>query len=167
MGLLYSANLEREEGLKGCVGPTIVCTFLLRAWFCSHLFASISDSRILCCMMGEIKDSPRDSSPYEKDVPVYEIADDSDGVANGHEAGDGLHRNLSGRQIQMITIGGSIGTALFVSIGSGLVQGGPGSLLIAFAMYSCWLALVNNCMAEMAVCNGCLVAHQDRRLMVK
>lgn len=51
----------------------------------------------------------------------------------------------------MITIGGSIGTALFVSIGSGLVQGGPGSLLIAFIIYSCWLALVNNCMAEMTV----------------
>lgn len=51
----------------------------------------------------------------------------------------------------MITIGGSIGTALFVSIGSGLVQGGPGSLVIAFTMYCCWLAAVNNCMAEMTV----------------
>lgn len=51
----------------------------------------------------------------------------------------------------MITIGGSIGTALFVSIGSGLVQGGPGSLLIAFTLYCFFLAAVNNCMAEMAV----------------
>src|SRR4051812_24885968 len=32
----------------------------------------------------------------------------------------------------VIAIGGSIGTALFVSIGSGLTQGGPGSLFIAF-----------------------------------
>lgn len=120
-----------------------------------------------CCMMGEIKDSPRDTSPYEKDVPVYDVAEDSDGVANGHEAGDGLHRNLSGRQIQMITIGGSIGTALFVSIGSGLVQGGPGSLLIAFAMYSCWLALVNNCMAEMAVRADGVQAHRGCLLMIK
>lgn len=64
---------------------------------------------------------------------------------------DSLKRRLSGRQIQMITIGGSIGTALFVSIGSGLVAGGPGSLFIAFVIYCCFLAAVNNCMAEMAV----------------
>jgi amino acid transporter len=64
---------------------------------------------------------------------------------------DGLKRNLSGRQVQMIAIGGSIGTALFVSIGFGLIAGGPGSLLIAFALYSVFLASINNCMAEMAV----------------
>jgi amino acid permease len=33
---------------------------------------------------------------------------------------DNLHRRLNNRQIQLIAIGGSIGTALFVSIGSGL-----------------------------------------------
>jgi amino acid transporter len=43
---------------------------------------------------------------------------------------DGLKRRLSGRQIQMLAIGGSIGTALFVSISYGLVGGGSGSLLI-------------------------------------
>lgn len=64
---------------------------------------------------------------------------------------NGLKRHLSGRQIQMIAIGGSIGTALFVSIGSGLLQGGPGSLLIAFTLYCFFMGAVNNCMAEMAV----------------
>ncbi|KAK2628263.1 hypothetical protein QTJ16_002909 [Diplocarpon rosae] len=97
--------------------------------------------------MADIKSSPRASSSAEKVVPVY----DEDVGNISLDKPDGLHRNLSGRQIQMITIGGSIGTALFVSIGSGLVQAGPGSLLIAFALYSCWLALVNNCMAEMTV----------------
>lgn len=43
------------------------------------------------------------------------------------------------------------GTGLFVSIGYGLIEGGPGSLLIAFTIYSCWLGLVNNCMAEMSI----------------
>ncbi|KAF2716304.1 AAT family amino acid transporter [Polychaeton citri CBS 116435] len=62
---------------------------------------------------------------------------------------DNLHRRLGNRQIQLIAIGGSIGTALFVSIGSGLNKGGPGSLFLAYAIYSCMLALVNNCMAEM------------------
>ncbi|KJZ79457.1 hypothetical protein HIM_00926 [Hirsutella minnesotensis 3608] len=64
---------------------------------------------------------------------------------------DGLHRQLNNRQIQLIAIGGSIGTALFVSIGNGLAIGGPGSLLIAFTLYSMVLACVNNSIAEMTV----------------
>lgn len=64
---------------------------------------------------------------------------------------DGLHRRLNNRQIQLIAIGGSIGTALFVSIGGGLAQGGPGSLLIAYVLYPLVLALVNNSIAEMTV----------------
>ncbi|KID76533.1 General amino acid permease AGP2 [Metarhizium brunneum] len=64
---------------------------------------------------------------------------------------DGLHRSLNNRQIQLVAIGGSIGTALFVSIGSGLAKGGPGSLLIAFILYPLVLACVNNSVAEMTV----------------
>lgn len=100
--------------------------------------------------MADIKHEPEGYTSTEKNVPAYDVSADSD-VGGVVENVDDLKRSLSGRQIQMITIGGSIGTALFVSIGSGLVQGGPGSLLIAFTIYSCWLALVNNCMAEMAV----------------
>jgi yeast amino acid transporter len=89
-----------------------------------------------------------DNSDNEK-VPTYDVAKSDSGLIT--ENVDDLKRRLSGRQIQMITIGGSIGTALFVSIGSGLVQGGPGSLFIAFILYCFFLAAVNNCMAEMAV----------------
>lgn len=64
---------------------------------------------------------------------------------------DQLKRHLGNRQIQLIAIGGSIGTALFVSIGGGLVKGGPGSLFLAYVIYSSLLGLVNNSMAEMAV----------------
>ena len=67
------------------------------------------------------------------------------------ENADGLHRRLTNRQIQLIAIGGSIGTALFVSIGGGLAKAGPGSLFIAYTLYSCLLGLVNNSMAEMMV----------------
>ncbi|KAG6038809.1 hypothetical protein E4U41_003644 [Claviceps citrina] len=64
---------------------------------------------------------------------------------------DGLHRKLDNRQIQLVAIGGSIGTALFVSIGTGLAKGGPGSLLIAYILYSLVVALVNNSVAEMTI----------------
>ena len=62
---------------------------------------------------------------------------------------DGLKRRLGNRQIQLIAIGGSIGTALFVSIGGALNKGGPAGLLLAYTFYSCIIGLVNNCMAEM------------------
>lgn len=73
--------------------------------------------------------------------------DIQDGII--HENKDSLHRRLGNRQIQLLTIGGSIGTALFISIGSGLHEAGPASLFIAYTLYSCMLALVNNCIAEM------------------
>lgn len=65
------------------------------------------------------------------------------------ENADNLQRHLGNRQIQLIAIGGSIGTALFVSIGTGLYHGGPGSLFIAFSVQSIFLAMVNNSLAEM------------------
>lgn len=80
-------------------------------------------------------------SPYDEREGSVEVRDNT----------DALQRHLGNRQIQMIAIGGSIGTALFVSIGNGLIDGGPGSLFIAYALYSGLLGLVNNCMAEMAV----------------
>ena len=49
----------------------------------------------------------------------------------------------------LLSTGGSIGTGLFVSIGSGLHSSGAGGLLIAFMIYCFSVALVNNGMAEM------------------
>ncbi|KAH6656508.1 amino acid permease/ SLC12A domain-containing protein [Truncatella angustata] len=67
------------------------------------------------------------------------------------ESDDQLKRHLGNRQIQLIAVGGSIGTATFVSISNGLIAGGPGSLFLAYTIYSCVMGLVNNSMAEMAV----------------
>ncbi|KAL2756519.1 hypothetical protein ACRALDRAFT_1030470 [Sodiomyces alcalophilus JCM 7366] len=64
---------------------------------------------------------------------------------------DQLKRHLSNRQIQLIAIGGSVGTALFVSIGGGLQRGGPANLFLGYTIYAFMLGLVNNCMAEMCV----------------
>jgi amino acid permease len=48
---------------------------------------------------------------------------------------DETHRQLKPRHIQLIGIGGTIGTALYVQIGQGLLKGGPGSLFIAFTLW--------------------------------
>ncbi|KAL1608126.1 hypothetical protein SLS60_003065 [Paraconiothyrium brasiliense] len=79
--------------------------------------------------------------------PVETAADQTVGhVGNADE----LQRHLGNRQLQLIAIGGSIGTATFVSISSGLLKGGPGSLFLAYTIYTCMLGLVNNCQAEMS-----------------
>lgn len=48
---------------------------------------------------------------------------------------DHTHRKLKPRHIQLIGIGGTIGTALYVQIGRGLLNGGPGSLFLAFTIW--------------------------------
>lgn len=48
---------------------------------------------------------------------------------------DSTHRKLKPRHIQLIGIGGTIGTALYVQIGRGLMNGGPGSLFMAFTIW--------------------------------
>lgn len=85
---------------------------------------------------------------------VYE-APASESIDSNIETGtvqnvDQLQRHLGNRQVQLIAIGGSIGTALFVSIGNGLYKGGPGSLFIAFVLYCGLMGCINNSMAEMS-----------------
>jgi amino acid transporter len=62
-----------------------------------------------------------------------------------------LSRRLKGRHLQMIAIGGSIGTGLFVGSGLALHTGGPASLLIAFALIGAMLYCVVHALGEMAV----------------
>jgi yeast amino acid transporter len=62
---------------------------------------------------------------------------------------DGTHRRLKPRHIQLIGIGGTIGTMLYVSIGTVLIQGGPASLFIAFSLWCTVILAVTFCLAEM------------------
>lgn len=55
---------------------------------------------------------------------------------------DTTHRKLKPRHIQLIGIGGTIGTALYVQIGRGLLNGGPGSLFLAFTIWCSFILAV-------------------------
>src|SRR4051812_20534963 len=87
-------------------------------------------------------------SDPEKDAesstgPEGPSQDQMDAEALDSNAGDSapssreelLHRKLKGRHMQMIAIGGSIGTGLFVGSGSALQSGGPASLVISTPLY--------------------------------
>ncbi|KAJ5491435.1 General amino-acid permease GAP2 [Penicillium diatomitis] len=62
-----------------------------------------------------------------------------------------LQRSLKGRHLQMIAIGGSIGTGLFVGSGSVLAAGGPASVIIAYVLIGVMLYCTVHALGEMAV----------------
>lgn len=63
---------------------------------------------------------------------------------------DRLARKLSARQVQMIAIGGTIGTGLFLGTGKSLATGGPGSMLIAYLIVGVIVFLTMLALGEMA-----------------
>ncbi|CCE61328.1 hypothetical protein TPHA_0A02450 [Tetrapisispora phaffii CBS 4417] len=58
-------------------------------------------------------------------------------------------RNLKNRHVQFIAISGVIGTAIFVAIGKALYKGGPGNLIIAFAVWCIPILCITMSTAEM------------------
>ncbi|EXJ67600.1 AAT family amino acid transporter [Cladophialophora psammophila CBS 110553] len=62
-----------------------------------------------------------------------------------------LAMKLKQRHLQMIAIGGSIGTGLFVGSGSALANGGPASLIIAYGLIGVTLYCTTHALGELAV----------------
>ncbi|KAF2842431.1 AAT family amino acid transporter [Patellaria atrata CBS 101060] len=62
-----------------------------------------------------------------------------------------LAMKLKPRHLQMIAIGGSIGTGLFVGSGSALANGGPASLVISFGLIGIMLFCTVHALGELAV----------------
>lgn len=89
-------------------------------------------------------------------LPVDEATYDSNGSRDADfeaepPAAGGLHRNLQGRHMQMIAIGGSIGAGLFVGSGQSFNNGGPGSVLIGFMIVGAMLLFTVQALGELAV----------------
>lgn len=61
-----------------------------------------------------------------------------------------LKRGLGSRQISMISIGGSIGTGLFVASGASIANAGPGGALVAYAIIGFMVYLLMTSLGEMA-----------------
>ncbi|RYO03869.1 General amino-acid permease [Alternaria tenuissima] len=72
-------------------------------------------------------------------------------AAAANTANSPLARRLKGRHLQMIAIGGSIGTGLFVGSGQALANGGPASLVICYCLVGVMLYTTVHALGEMAV----------------
>ncbi|KAI8064475.1 amino acid permease/ SLC12A domain-containing protein [Gongronella butleri] len=62
---------------------------------------------------------------------------------------DGTKRGLSARHIQMISLGGAIGTGLFLTIGTSIADAGPAGALIAYLIIGSSVYCFMSCMGEM------------------
>ncbi|MFE5793641.1 amino acid permease [Streptomyces sp. NPDC056503] len=63
-------------------------------------------------------------------------------------SGEGYHRALGARQIQMIAIGGAIGTGLFLGAGKGISKAGP-SLILAYALAGLVIFFIMRALGEL------------------
>ncbi|KAK3347018.1 amino acid permease-domain-containing protein [Lasiosphaeria hispida] len=72
-------------------------------------------------------------------------------TANKQTASSLLSRELKGRHLQMIAIGGSIGTGLFVASGKALSTGGPAAVLLAYLFVGVMLYCTVQALGELAV----------------
>ncbi|WVQ79486.1 hypothetical protein IAT38_001585 [Cryptococcus sp. DSM 104549] len=62
-----------------------------------------------------------------------------------------LQQKMKPRHLQMIAVGGSIGTGLFVGSGSALTRGGPAGILLAWIIMGVMLINVTQALGEMAI----------------
>ena len=85
---------------------------------------------------------PPHAHPSKSEASPYESAANDTSL---------LDRDLQGRHMQMIAIGGAIGTGLFVGSGSALATGGPAALMIGFGLIGVMLFCVVHALGELAV----------------
>ena len=64
--------------------------------------------------------------------------------------GQMLERSLKMRHMNMIAIGGAIGTGLFVALGGSLAEAGPGGAFVAYGVIGIMVYFLMTSLGEMA-----------------
>lgn len=94
-----------------------------------------------------------DSFKRNSNARVSPVVEDAEGrpLKEVAPAEPALAMKLKNRHLQMIAIGGSIGTGLFVGSGSALAQGGPAALVLAYGLIGVMLYCTVHALGELAV----------------
>lgn len=94
------------------------------------------------------------SKKLQTHISVQALQEDKIGLDTSSEVattdGTKTKRGLKTRHIQLIGLGGAIGTGLFVGSGSGLATCGPGGLLVGYLILSVFIWSILNQLTEIA-----------------
>ena len=109
----------------------------------------------------------RAPSSNNTSIKMKETISDDDHNDKVEKEESGLYRELKSRHLQMITIGGCIGTGLFLTSGTALASGGPAALVLDFSIIAIMLFNVCMAMGELNVefpVSGSFTVHSSRFL---
>ncbi|KAJ4547331.1 hypothetical protein HRR78_005431 [Exophiala dermatitidis] len=95
-----------------------------------------------------------------KDVSVMqplEVLEPSQSVSNAQvidlqeDRNGQFHRSFTPRQVHIIALGSNIGSGVFIGTGKALASGGPGSMVIAYALVCSGVWAVLQTLSEMTI----------------
>jgi len=89
-------------------------------------------------------------TPYGEQKTSPSLHDDADLHTSTAQVGEGLQRNLQARHLTMISLGGTIGTGLFLASGSSIAIGGPGFSQVAYTLIGSMVFCFMSSLGEMA-----------------
>lgn len=104
-------------------------------------------------------------TPSQEATPIPDNGEPQMGSVEEVPSHGEFRRSFTPRQIHMISLGGQIGAGLFISTGTNLLNGGPGSLFLGFAVVcSCVWAMLQT-VSEMSISfpvSGNFIEYADR-----
>lgn len=100
---------------------------------------------------GEEKNKSKWQNFKDSFKPAEVVATEDVRVTGVGAAASPLHKRLSNRHVQMIALGGCIGSGLFIGSGKAIATGGPAGVLIAFSSVSCMIFCMVMSLCELVV----------------
>ena len=81
---------------------------------------------------------------------MYNYKTERKGFFMSNQTENKLKRNIGSRQMNMIAIGGAIGTGLFLALGASISEAGPGGTMFAYSFVGVAVFFMMNALGEMA-----------------